>query len=62
MLMFRGILAGSKADYEALNKFLEAKKVRLDALIDRTFVFEDSPAAFEYLASGQHVGKVVIKL
>jgi threonine dehydrogenase-like Zn-dependent dehydrogenase len=45
-----------------VNKFLEEKKVRLDTLIDQVFSFDDVPAAFEYLSSGKHVGKVVIKL
>jgi NADPH-dependent curcumin reductase CurA len=41
--------------------------VRLEPLLDRTFSdqtfsFEESAEAFEYLYSGKHVGKVVIKL
>jgi NADPH:quinone reductase-like Zn-dependent oxidoreductase len=36
--------------------------VRLDKVIDRVFSFDDAPAAFERLSSGQHIGKVVIKL
>jgi NADPH:quinone reductase-like Zn-dependent oxidoreductase len=31
-------------------------------MIDRTFDFGEAEAAFEYLASGKHVGKVVLKL
>lgn len=58
----QGILAGSRKDLEDLNKFLEEKNVQLDSIIDRTYAFEDCPAAFEYLYSGKHVGKVVIKL
>ncbi|KAJ4320708.1 hypothetical protein N0V94_003238 [Neodidymelliopsis sp. IMI 364377] len=57
-----GLLGGSKADFEALNRFLSDREVRLDTLIDRTFSLDDSKAAFDYLASGKHVGKVVIKL
>jgi NADPH-dependent curcumin reductase CurA len=45
-----------------VNDFLSEKKVHLDVLIDRAFSFDDAPAAFEYLNSGKHVGKVVIKL
>lgn len=45
-----------------MNKFLEEKSVRLNTVIDRVFPFNDAPAAFEYLSSGKHVGKVVIKL
>jgi threonine dehydrogenase-like Zn-dependent dehydrogenase len=59
----RGVTVGSKADFEALNKFLEERQVRLDPLIDdRIFDFEHSQEAFDYLWSGKHVGKVVIRL
>lgn len=53
---------GSKLDYQRLNEFLEEKKVNLGSVIDRVFSFQDSKAAFDYLYSGKHVGKVVIKL
>lgn len=55
-------MGGSKADFEAVAAFLEDKRPSLESLIDRVFSFEDAPAAFEYLASGQHMGKVVIRL
>ncbi|KAK4955520.1 hypothetical protein LTR10_006459 [Elasticomyces elasticus] len=58
----KGIAVGSKLDYQALSKFLEEKAVRLDPLIDRTFSFDESSQAFDYLYSGKHVGKVIIKL
>ncbi|PNP79498.1 hypothetical protein FNYG_07114 [Fusarium nygamai] len=58
----KGIATGSKDDYLSLNKFLEEKKVSLAPLVDRIFSFEESPAAFDYLYSGKHVGKVVIKI
>jgi threonine dehydrogenase-like Zn-dependent dehydrogenase len=61
--LHRGIAVGSKLDFEALNKFLEERQVRLDSLIDaKIFDFEDSQAAVDYLWSGKHVGKVVIRL
>ncbi|KAK5700478.1 hypothetical protein LTR97_004995 [Elasticomyces elasticus] len=58
----KGIAVGSKLDYQALSKFLEEKELRLDPLIDRTFSFDESSQAFDYLWSGKHVGKVIIKL
>ncbi|KAF5532669.1 alcohol dehydrogenase [Fusarium mexicanum] len=58
----KGIATGSKEDYLSLNKFLQENKVSLDPLVDRVFSFEDSPAAFDYLYSGKHVGKVIIKI
>ena len=53
-----GIYAGSRSDLAALIAFSEAHQ--LHPVIDSTFGFADSKAAFEYLASGQHFGKVVI--
>jgi threonine dehydrogenase-like Zn-dependent dehydrogenase len=58
----RGIAVGSKEDYVDLNRFLEEKKVSLAPLVDRVFKFDEAPEAFDYLYSGSHVGKVVIKL
>ncbi|KAL2669933.1 hypothetical protein Neosp_015099 [[Neocosmospora] mangrovei] len=58
----QGIQVGSKKQFEELNKFLDEKKVRLDSIVDKTFAFEDSAAAFDYLYSGAHTGKVVIKI
>ncbi|KAH7067381.1 chaperonin 10-like protein [Paraphoma chrysanthemicola] len=53
--------AGSRADFEALNAFLEEKKVDLAPIVDKVFSFDEVPRAMEYLASGRHVGKVVVK-
>ncbi|KAH6999246.1 hypothetical protein BKA56DRAFT_650358 [Ilyonectria sp. MPI-CAGE-AT-0026] len=58
----QGIAVGSKLDYVRLNQFLDDKKISLVPLIDRVFPFQDSKAAFEYLYSGSHVGKVIIKV
>jgi NADPH:quinone reductase-like Zn-dependent oxidoreductase len=59
---FRGILAGSKADLEAVSSFLDEKKVDLKPLVDKVFAFDDAVAAFDYLESGAHFGKVVLKM
>ncbi|KAL6915616.1 hypothetical protein ACHAPO_008049 [Fusarium lateritium] len=58
----KGIAVGSKDDYESLNQFLSEKNVSLTPLVDRVFSFDESAAAFDYLYSGSHVGKVVIKV
>ncbi len=55
-----GIYVGSRADFEALAGFLEASGVR--PLIDRAFPFEAAPAAYKYLESGAHQGKVVVTI
>ncbi|OBT74003.1 hypothetical protein VF21_05976 [Pseudogymnoascus sp. 05NY08] len=59
----RGIYVGTKIDHQNLSGFLSEKKVNLKPVLDdKVFLFEDSQAAFDYLYSGKHVGKVVIKL
>jgi D-arabinose 1-dehydrogenase-like Zn-dependent alcohol dehydrogenase len=52
---------GSKADFEEMNHFLEEKKIKLTPALDRVFPFSKSKEAFEYLQSGKHTGKIVIK-
>ena len=43
-----------------MNAFLEEKK--LQPVIDREFAFEEALAAYDFLESGQHFGKVVINV
>jgi NADPH:quinone reductase-like Zn-dependent oxidoreductase len=44
-----------------MNRFLEEKKVKLTPALDRVFEFNQSKEAFDYLYSGKHTGKIVIK-
>jgi len=53
-----GIYVGHREAFIAMNQFFEQKKIQ--PVIDRVFSFDDAPAAFDYLESGQHFGKVVI--
>jgi NADPH:quinone reductase-like Zn-dependent oxidoreductase len=55
----RGIFVGRRHHFADLLRAIVANGI--DPVIDRTFAFADAPAAFEYLASAQHVGKVVIE-
>jgi NADPH:quinone reductase-like Zn-dependent oxidoreductase len=59
-IRLQGIMVGSREMYVRMNAALAG--MRLEPVIDRVFAFEDAPAAFEYQASGAHVGKVVIAL
>ncbi|KAK3936365.1 hypothetical protein QBC46DRAFT_366966 [Diplogelasinospora grovesii] len=49
----QGIGVGSKLDFMDLNRFLEERQVKPEALLDRVF---------EYLYSGRRVGEVVISV
>jgi NADPH:quinone reductase-like Zn-dependent oxidoreductase len=55
-----GIQVGSRDMFEAMVRALEIAK--LDPVIDRVFEFEEARAAYEYLASGKHFGKIVIRM
>jgi NADPH:quinone reductase-like Zn-dependent oxidoreductase len=54
------IYVGSREDFEAMNSFIAQHQLK--PVIDRVFAFEEAPAAFSYLESGSHFGKVVIRL
>lgn len=54
-----GIYVGSRADFIAMNTFLESNPIH--PAIDRIFEFDQAPEAFAYLQSAQHFGKVVIR-
>jgi len=54
------IYVGSREDFEAMNAFIARHKLK--PVIDREFSFDEAPAAFAYLESGSHFGKVVIRL
>lgn len=58
----RGVTVGSKQLLEDLVRFVAAKN--LEPPVDKTFGFapEEIQAAYEYLKSGSHVGKVCISL
>ncbi|MBT9458517.1 MAG: NAD(P)-dependent alcohol dehydrogenase [Burkholderiaceae bacterium] len=55
-----GICVGSAAQLRRLNHFLAEHQIH--PVIDRVFDFDASPAAYEHLASGQHFGKLVIRM
>ncbi|KAG9679052.1 alcohol dehydrogenase, partial [Aureobasidium melanogenum] len=58
----QGIATGTKQDHQDLCNFLDKKNIHLGPTIDKVFSFDDSRKAFEYIYSGAHIGKVVIKI
>ncbi|GIW87654.1 MAG: NADPH:quinone oxidoreductase [Isosphaeraceae bacterium] len=56
----RGIFVGSRAMFERMNRAIEAHGLR--PVVDRVFPFDEAPAAYAHLASGQHFGKVVVRV
>ncbi|MDR3516542.1 MAG: NAD(P)-dependent alcohol dehydrogenase [Azospirillaceae bacterium] len=55
-----GINVGSGEQFDAMNAFITAHGIA--PVIDRTFGFDEAAAAYDYLASGRHFGKVVVRL
>ncbi|ORC49423.1 NAD(P)-dependent alcohol dehydrogenase [Burkholderia sp. A27] len=55
-----GIMVGSRSMLDDVVKLVDAHRIR--PVVDRVFGFEDAPAAYRHLESGQHFGKVVIRV
>lgn len=54
-----GIQVGSREMFEAMNRAIA--QARLKPVIDRQFAFGEARAAYDYLASRAHFGKIVIR-
>jgi NADPH:quinone reductase-like Zn-dependent oxidoreductase len=54
------VYVGSRENFETMNAFIAQH--RITPVIDRVFTFQEAAAAYEYLKSGSHFGKVVIRL
>jgi NADPH:quinone reductase-like Zn-dependent oxidoreductase len=59
-LTLHGIYVGSREMFESMNAAIAKNKI--EPVIDRVFSFEESVAAFHHMESGQHFGKIVIRL
>ena len=55
-----GVYVGSRDMFERMNRAISHAHLR--PVIDRTFPFDEAPAAYRYLKSGAHFGKVVIRI
>jgi len=59
-LSVHGIMVGSTDDFLALNAAMSHRQI--EPQISAVFDLEDTKAAFEHMASGQHLGKIAIQL
>lgn len=57
-LTMQGIYVGCRTMFEAMNRALELHQVH--PVIDRSFAWQDLPAALSYMESAQHLGKIVL--
>ena len=56
----QGILVGSREGFERMNRAIASHELR--PVVDRTFGFDDAPAAFHHMASASHFGKICITI
>ena len=54
-----GFQVGSRADFEAMNRFLAGHQIH--PIVDRVFDFEDVVEAFDFFLNGDFMGKVVVR-
>ncbi|KAI9038222.1 zinc-dependent alcohol dehydrogenase family protein [Aspergillus affinis] len=57
----RGLLLGTRAQFEAMNQFLEEKNVK-PVLDDKVFPLQETKEAFEYMSQQHHFSKIVIHI
>jgi NADPH:quinone reductase-like Zn-dependent oxidoreductase len=55
-----GIFVGHRESFEAMNRAIDLHRLR--PVIDRVFPLEESRAAFEHMAAGDHFGKIVVSV
>ncbi len=55
----QGIFVGSREMFEAMNRAIALAKLK--PVVDRVFPFDDAVAAYRYMESGAHFGKVCIR-
>ena len=55
----QGITVGNRDDFEAMTRAISQSGLR--PVVDRVFAFEELHEALDYLASGQHFGKICIR-
>ena len=56
----QGISVGSTEMFEAMNAAIAANAIK--PVIDKVFGFDEVKAAYQHMASGAHIGKIVIRV
>jgi NADPH:quinone reductase-like Zn-dependent oxidoreductase len=56
----QGISVGSTQMFQAMNRAIEVNVIK--PVIDKVFLFAEAQAAYKYMASGAHFGKIVISI
>ncbi|KAI9705444.1 MAG: hypothetical protein M1836_006199 [Candelina mexicana] len=56
----KGGFAGSRQEFEAMNRAIEAKNIK--PVVDKVFGFEEAKEAYQYTWDQKHFGKLTIKI
>lgn len=56
----QGIYVGSRSMFEDMNRAVSLHKLK--PVVDRVFPFDEARAAYDYLRSGSHFGKMVVRV
>jgi NADPH:quinone reductase-like Zn-dependent oxidoreductase len=56
----QGISVGSMQMFEAMNRAIAANGIK--PVLDKVFAFDEAQAAYRHMASGAHLGKIVIRV
>jgi NADPH:quinone reductase-like Zn-dependent oxidoreductase len=56
----QGIFVGSRQMFEDMNRLI--CQHNLKPVIDKTFAFDEVKEALEYMESGSHFGKIVVRI
>jgi NADPH:quinone reductase-like Zn-dependent oxidoreductase len=54
------VYVGSRADFEAMNAFIDAHDVH--PVVDRVFEFDEALQAFDLMTDGDYMGKIVVRV
>lgn len=60
LVRLQGVFVGPREAFERMLRAMEAAELR--PVLDRSFAFDELPAALSYLKSGAHFGKVVLEV
>ena len=59
-IRLQGIFVGSREMFEAMNAAISLHKIK--PLVDKVFSFDQAKEAMQYMESGSHFGKIVIRM
>lgn len=59
-IRIQGIFVGHRDGFEAMNRAMELHQIR--PVVDHIAAFEETPKAFQHMASGAHFGKICIAI